>query len=39
MRVLRRWPPLVWRLVYVASLLVLMGIRRPDVGAVGLAPP
>jgi cobalamin biosynthesis protein CobD/CbiB len=36
-RLLRRWPPLVWILVYVASLLVLMGTRRPDVAAIGLA--
>src|SRR3954447_8029548 len=36
MRVLRRWPPLLWIPVYVASLLILMGGRgRWDLLAAG----
>jgi hypothetical protein len=36
-RALNRWPPLVWLLVYVGSVLVLMGSQRSDFLGVGLA--
>jgi hypothetical protein len=35
-RWLRSWPPVMWLLVYVASLLVLMGSQRAELGVVGL---
>jgi uncharacterized membrane protein (UPF0136 family) len=33
----KRWPPLVWLLVYIGSVLVLMGSERFDFLGVGLA--
>jgi hypothetical protein len=35
-RWLRNWPPITWLFIYVASLLVLMGSRRVDLGAIGI---
>lgn len=36
-RWLQSWPPAVWLLVYISSLLVLMGGQRGDLGVVGLS--
>jgi hypothetical protein len=33
---MRRWPPLVWPLVSLASLLILMAFRKPEALALGV---